>query len=81
MCAVLAAAHDKGVIHRDLKPANIMLDGAGKVRITAFDLAGIAAMNYARFALFNVTGGIAWVLSFLLGGWWFGGRTRRSRQP
>ena len=31
-------------------------------------------MNYAKFALFNVTGGILWVLSFLLGGWWFGGR-------
>jgi len=43
------------------------------VRTFAPFVAGIGRMNYARFALFNVTGGIAWVLICLLAGWLFGG--------
>jgi len=35
-------------------------------------VAGIGTMAYSRFALFNVTGGALWVLSFVLGGFFFG---------
>jgi membrane-associated protein len=35
-------------------------------------VAGIGAMNYGRFTLFNLVGGIGWVGSLTLAGFWFG---------
>jgi membrane-associated protein len=35
-------------------------------------VAGIGKMSYPRFAMFNVTGGIAWIVSFIVAGFLFG---------
>ena len=35
-------------------------------------VAGIARMTYLRFTAYNLAGGLAWVLSLLYAGYWFG---------
>jgi membrane-associated protein len=35
-------------------------------------VAGIARMTYLRFSIYNIAGGLAWVLSLLYAGYWFG---------
>jgi membrane-associated protein len=35
-------------------------------------VAGIGRMNYGRFVSYNIIGGVAWILSFVLGGYYFG---------
>ena len=42
------------------------------IRTFAPFVAGVGAMTYSKFILFNVTGCIAWVCLFLLGGYFFG---------
>jgi len=43
------------------------------IRTFAPFLAGVGRMRYRRFLSFNILGGIAWILSFLLGGYLFVG--------
>jgi membrane-associated protein len=43
------------------------------IRTFAPFVAGIGKMNFFRFAIFSVTGGILWVVSITLGGYYFGG--------
>jgi membrane-associated protein len=35
-------------------------------------VAGIGSMSYAKFSFFNLVGGIGWVASLCLAGYWFG---------
>lgn len=42
------------------------------IRTVAPFVAGAGQMTYSRFALYNVSGGILWITSMLLGGYFFG---------
>jgi membrane-associated protein len=42
------------------------------VRTFAPFVAGFGAMSYGRFTMYNVAGGVAWILIFVVGGYFFG---------
>ncbi|MET0790019.1 MAG: AAA family ATPase, partial [Polyangiaceae bacterium] len=39
IAAALGQVHGQGLIHKDIKPANVIVDAAGRVRLTGFGLA------------------------------------------
>jgi membrane-associated protein len=43
------------------------------VRTFAPFVAGVGSMTYGRFLAYNVVGGVIWVFSMTLAGYWFGG--------
>ncbi|WP_084960228.1 serine/threonine-protein kinase [Thermoactinospora rubra] len=55
-CAVLAAAHDAGLIHRDLKPENLLLCANGTVKVIDFGVA--ASLGAGEFSTITAEGQI-----------------------
>ena len=43
VCDALHYAHERGLVHRDIKPGNVLLDAAGRVKVSDFGLAKIIA--------------------------------------
>jgi serine/threonine protein kinase len=41
----LAEAHKAGLVHRDIKPSNIMIDAAGRPKVTDFGIAYVSQAN------------------------------------
>jgi membrane-associated protein len=35
-------------------------------------VAGVARMGYRRFAIYNIAGGVGWVVTMLMAGYWLG---------
>lgn len=47
VCDALEYAHAQGFVHRDIKPANILVDTAGRVKVSDFGLARIVGESEA----------------------------------
>jgi hypothetical protein len=58
--AALAHAHGRGVVHRDVKPGNILIDAAGRARLTDFGVARLSGESGL-----TLTGGVVGTVAYM----------------
>jgi len=56
LCEALEYAHGQGIIHRDLKPANLMVDKAGKLKLSDFGIARAVTDTMSRSSIAQTSG-------------------------
>lgn len=58
LASALAHAHERGIVHRDIKPANVLIDKAGRAKISDFGIArGHGDERLTRTGFFTGTPG------------------------
>ena len=56
VCEALHYAHERGLVHRDIKPGNVLLDAAGRVKVSDFGIAKIIAQTAIGTAATGLAG-------------------------
>lgn len=65
LCEALAYAHGEKVIHRDLKPSNLLIDSRGRLKLSDFGVARVAADTMTRLTGCSIAGAAGGTLAYM----------------